>query len=134
MSGSRCPRVGRLRVNVYAAGGGLAAAIRILARDAPRLESLHLPAVVQSLTDLPHGLVIACGPTGSGKSTTLAALARHALALRPRLLITLRGSDRVSHPGRIDGGLVRQREVGREVSDFAHRAAGRAAGRPRHPR
>ena len=75
--------------------------------------------MIESLVGLPHGLVIACGPTGSGKSTTLAALAQQALALRPRVLITL--EDPIEYrivPGRT-GGLVRQREIGREVSDFA---------------
>ena len=61
------PAVGRLRVNVYAAGDGLAAAIRILSRDAPRLSELHLPAVVQSLVDLPHGLVDRLRADGLGQ-------------------------------------------------------------------
>ena len=113
------PGVGRLRVNVYAAGEGLSAAIRILSRDAPQLSELHLPPVVQSLVSLPHGLVIACGPTGSGKSTTLAALARQALALRARVLITLEDPIEYRIPAGCEGGLVRQREIGREVSDFA---------------
>jgi twitching motility protein PilT len=110
---------GRVRVNVYAAGDGLAAAVRLLAREAPPLATLQLPPVVESLVSLPHGLVIACGPTGSGKSTTLAALAQQALVLRPRVLITL--EDPIEYriaPGSA-GGLVRQREIGREVSDFA---------------
>jgi twitching motility protein PilT len=113
------PTIGRLRVNVYAAGGRLAAAVRILSREAPALAGLGLPAVVRSLVGLPHGLVIACGPTGSGKSTTLAALAREALALRPRVLITLEDPIEYRIPAGPDGGLVRQREIGREVSDFA---------------
>jgi twitching motility protein PilT len=113
------PDVGRLRVNVYAAGDGLSAAIRILSRDAPKLSDLHLPPVVQSLVSLPHGLVIACGPTGSGKSTTLAALARQALTLRARVLITLEDPIEYRIPAGREGGLVRQREIGREVTDFA---------------
>jgi twitching motility protein PilT len=110
--------IGRLRVNVYVAASGLSAAIRLLAREAPRLEDLHLPAVVGSLVDLPHGLVIACGPTGSGKSTTLAALAQQAMRARPHLLITL--EDPIEY--RIQphaNGLVRQRQIGRHVADFA---------------
>jgi twitching motility protein PilT len=113
------PAIGRLRVNVYAADGRLSAAVRILSREAPPLAGLGLPAVVQSLVSLPHGLVIACGPTGSGKSTTLAALAREALALRPRVLITLEDPIEYRIPQGREGGLVRQREIGREVSDFA---------------
>jgi len=113
------PSLGRLRVNLYAATDGLSAAIRILSRDAPVLSELGLPAVVQSLVGLPNGLVIACGPTGSGKSTTLAALARQALALRARVLITLEDPIEYRIPSGCEGGLVRQREIGREVSDFA---------------
>jgi twitching motility protein PilT len=113
------PAIGRLRVNVYAAGDGLCAAIRILSREAPLLSELQLPSMVQSLVSLPHGLVIACGPTGSGKSTTLAALARQALTLRARVLITLEDPIEYRIPPGCEGGLVRQREIGREVSDFA---------------
>lgn len=113
------PAIGRLRVNVYAAGDGLCAAIRILSREVPPLSELGLPTVVQSLVTLPHGLVIACGPTGSGKSTTLAALARQALALRARVLITLEDPVEYRIPAGSEGGLVRQREIGREVNDFA---------------
>jgi twitching motility protein PilT len=113
------PSLGRLRVNLYAAADGLSAAIRILSRDAPALSELGLPAVVQSLVGLPNGLVIACGPTGSGKSTTLAALARQALALRARVLITLEDPIEYRIPSGCEGALVRQREIGREVSDFA---------------
>src|SRR5262249_49343826 len=111
--------LGRLRVNVYAAAEGLSAAIRILSRDAPALSDLGLPAVVQSLVGLPNPLVIACGPTGYGKSTTLAALARQALAQRARVLITLEDPIEYRIPPGCEGGLVRQREIGREVSDFA---------------
>ncbi len=113
------PAIGRLRVNLYAAGDGLSAAIRILSREVPPLSALHLPGVVHSLVTLPHGLVIACGPTGSGKSTTLAALARQALALRARVLITLEDPIEYRIPAGSEGSLVRQREIGREVRDFA---------------
>jgi twitching motility protein PilT len=111
--------VGRLRINVYAAGDGLCAAVRVLNRDAPRLSALSLPAPVQSLVGLPHGLVLLCGPTGSGKSTTLAALAQEALRLRPRVLITLEDPIEYRIQPASDGSLVRQREIGRHVSDFA---------------
>ncbi len=113
------PPIGRLRINVYGSGEGLSAAIRILSREAPALAQLHLPSVVESLVRLPHGLVIACGPTGSGKSTTMAALARQALELRAQVLITLEDPIEYRIPAGKPGGLVRQREIGREVRDFA---------------
>jgi twitching motility protein PilT len=111
--------VGRLRVNVYASDGGLCAAVRILCREAPALRDLDLPGGLESLVDLPHGLVIVCGPTGSGKSTTLAALAQQALRVRARVLISLEDPiEYLIRPGR-EAGLVRQREIGTHARDFA---------------
>lgn len=111
--------IGRVRVNVYASDDGLCAAVRILRREAPTLADLNLPAQLEQLVELPHGLIIACGPTGSGKSTTLAALVQHALRVRPRVLVTL--EDPIEYVIRPKGssGLVRQREVGTHVRDFA---------------
>jgi twitching motility protein PilT len=111
--------VGRVRVNVYASDDGLCAAVRILNREAPPLADLHLPPQIVPLVDLPHGLVIACGPTGCGKSTTLAALIQHALRARPQVLVTLEDPiEYVIRPPRAPG-LVRQREVRTHVRDFA---------------
>jgi twitching motility protein PilT len=113
------PAVGRVRVNVYASEEGLCAAMRILGKEAPALADLHLPPQLERLIDLPHGLVVACGPTGCGKSSTLAALVQHALRARPQVLVTLEDPIeyviRPLHPS----GLVRQREVGTHVRDFA---------------
>lgn len=111
--------VGRFRVNIYATSAGLAAAIRILTRDGPRLEDLNLPVNLSWLFKLPHGLVIVCGPTGSGKSTTLAALAREAMQRRARHLITLEDPIEYRMHAGASGGLVRQRQVGTHVTDFA---------------
>jgi twitching motility protein PilT len=111
--------VGRVRVNVYASDEGLCAAVRILRREAPTLSELNLPSQLEPLVELPHGLVVACGPTGSGKSATLAALVQHALRVRPRVLVTLEDPiEYLIRPGRASG-LVRQREVGAHVRDFA---------------
>jgi len=113
------PGVGRIRVNVYASHEGVCAAIRILRREAPDLAGLNLPTQIEALTELPHGLVIACGPTGCGKSTTLAALVQHALRARARVLVTLEDPiEYVIRPQR-PAGLVRQRQVGTHVRDFA---------------
>jgi twitching motility protein PilT len=110
--------IGRLRVNVYASDDGLCAAIRILRRDAPDLAELSLPGTVERLVELPHGLVIVCGPTGSGKSSTLAALAQRVLQTRPRVLLSLEDPiEYLIRPG--NAALVRQREVGTHVRDFA---------------
>jgi twitching motility protein PilT len=110
--------VGRFRVNAYRAARGLAAAIRVLPLSAPTLAELHLPMPLEDLVDLPHGLVIVCGPTGAGKSATLAALASEAVRRRRGVLISL--EDPIEYV--LEGGagsIVRQREVGRDVRDFA---------------
>jgi pilus retraction protein PilT len=113
------PGVGRIRVNVYASDEGLCAAVRILRREAPTLSELNLPPQLEPLIELPHGLVISCGPTGSGKSSTQAALIQHALRARAQVVVTLEDPiEYVIRPMR-PAGLVRQREVGTHVRDFA---------------
>jgi twitching motility protein PilT len=109
--------LGRFRLNLYRTDGRLAAAIRVLPLGAPRLEELHFPVALDELLVAPHGLVIVCGPTGSGKSATLAALAQEALRRRGGVLITL--EDPVEYIfDRAAGAIVRQREIGRDVRDF----------------
>jgi twitching motility protein PilT len=110
---------GRFRLNVYRAQGRLAAALRVLPRSAPSLDELHLPVPLEDLIDAPHGLVLVCGATGSGKSATLAALAQAALGRHSPLLISL--EDPIEYllappPG--STGLVRQRQIGRDARDF----------------
>ena len=110
--------VGRCRLNVFQTSRGRAAAIRILRAAPPTLAQLRLPVPLDDLVDLPHGLVLVCGPTGSGKSTTLAALAREALDRRACVLLTL--EDPIEYEITAGTrGLVRQRQVGRDVKDFA---------------
>jgi len=113
------PGVGRVRANVYASAEGFCAAVRVLRREVPALSELHLPPQLEALVELPHGLVIACGPTGSGKSTTLAALIQHALRIRPHVLVTLEDPIEYLIQPESAPGLVRQREVGTHVRDFA---------------
>jgi twitching motility protein PilT len=108
----------RLRVNVFRAQTGLCAAFRFLPLRAPGLETLGLPSELLGWGDLPHGLVLICGTTGSGKSTTLAALLQDRVRKRARHVITLESPIEYL----LDGGersLVRQREVGRHVPTFA---------------
>ena len=111
--------IGRLRVNVYRTSEGVCAAIRVLRRDAPALAGLNLPSQVAALTELPHGLVVLCGPTGCGKSTTMAALVQHALGQRARVVVTLEDPIEYRIRPQRPAALVRQREVGTHVRDFA---------------
>jgi twitching motility protein PilT len=112
------PRVGRVRVHAYVAESGLAAAVRLLPPIAPTFESLHMPIAFDDLVMLPHGLVIVCGATGSGKSTTLAALATEAMRRRSIVLVTL--EDPIEYALEApEGSIVRRRQIGRDVSGFA---------------
>ncbi|HMA91460.1 MAG TPA: PilT/PilU family type 4a pilus ATPase [Polyangiaceae bacterium] len=107
----------RLRVTVYRIEGGLAAAVRLLPISAPSLNELHLPVSLTSLAELPHGLVLVCGATGSGKSTTLAALSRHAVQTRSLVLVTLEDPIEFTLISS-EQSIVRQRQIGRDVSSF----------------
>lgn len=112
------PTGARFRVNAYRHDGGWAAAFRVLRRQAPSLSRLGLPPQLAQVTDLEHGLVLVVGPTGSGKSTTLAALAAAILRKRGGLLVTLEDPIEYDIPAPA-GSLVRQREVGAHMPDFA---------------
>jgi twitching motility protein PilT len=102
---------------VYRAQAGLAAALRILPRVAPQLEELNLPVNIDDLANVPHGLVLFAGATGSGKSTTMAALCRRALERRSVLLVTLEDPVEFALPA-TPRSLARQRQIGRDVPDF----------------
>lgn len=110
--------VGRMRVHVFSAADGLSAAVRLLPGLAPSIESLQLPLPIDDLVELSHGLVLICGASGSGKSTTLAALAREALRRRSIVLTTL--EDPIEYALEMsDTSVVRRRQIGRDVPDFA---------------
>ncbi|MFO0588360.1 MAG: PilT/PilU family type 4a pilus ATPase [Polyangiaceae bacterium] len=111
--------VGRFRLNVFVTADGFCAAIRLLQSAPPALSQLGSPVPLDDVIDLPHGLVVVCGPTGSGKSTTLASIAREALVRRHAVVLTLEDPIEYVLSGRGRKGLVRQRQVGRDVRDFA---------------
>ena len=109
---------GRVRFHIYATAEGIAAAVRLLPISAPSLRSLGLPISLDDLALLPNGLVLLCGATGSGKSTTLAAIAQEALRRRSILLVTLEDPIEFALAGS-DRSLVRRRWIGRDAADFA---------------
>jgi len=103
----------RFRVNVFREIGGLSAVFRIVRRALPQLADLGLPPVVASLAELKNGLVLVGGPTGSGKSTTLAALVDHINATSARHIVTFEDPIETVHARKLS--LVNQREVGRHT-------------------
>jgi len=114
------PRSGddvRFRVNLFRQQTGMAAALRPLWTILPSLSDLHLPAALQPIMSLRHGLVVMTGATGSGKSTTLAALLDHVNHTRACHIVTL--EDPVEYLFRRDRAVIHQREIGAHVSSFA---------------
>ena len=111
------PGVGRFRVNVYKQRGTLASAMRCLPFSIPDADSLGIPAEVQALTAKKRGLVLVTGPTGSGKSTTLASLVDIMNRKYPYHIITL--EDPIEYLHRHQCSVVNQREIGSDSNDYA---------------
>jgi len=110
-------KVGRFRVNMYRHARGLAAAMRVIPSKTPQLVELGLPAVIQSTIEVPKGLTLVTGPTGSGKSTTLAAIIDHLNQMRHGHIITI--EDPIEFIHEYKKCLVTQREVGTHSPSFA---------------
>lgn len=107
----------RFRVNLHRQRGDLAAAIRALPRHVPTLERLRLPASLAELVAPTRGLVLICGPTGSGKTSTLAALVDEINRRRACHVITIEDPIEYEHPSRL--AVVEQLELGRDTPSFA---------------
>lgn len=107
----------RIRANIYHQRNNLAASIRILRKEIPTFAQLGLPDVVRELAELPRGLVLVTGPTGSGKSTTLASMVDHINKTLSKHIITIEDPIEYVYPH--DKAMIHQREVGRDVESFA---------------
>ena len=108
--------VGRFRANVFHHERGIGAAVRRIPLDIPEFEELGLPPALLKLTTRSRGLVLITGPTGCGKSTTLAALVDAVNRSRPAHILTLEDPIEFLHGDR--RSLVTQREVGLHAPDF----------------
>ena len=107
----------RLRVNLFRQQGRLSAALRLLRDGIPKLSELGLPPAAGLFSKWNKGIVLVTGETGSGKSTTLAAILEEINATRPLHIITL--EDPIEYVYESKQSLIHQREVGEDITDFA---------------
>jgi twitching motility protein PilT len=111
------PNVARFRVNCFFQRGSISAAFRLVPQEIPNLDSLGVPQVLRELTQKPRGFVLVTGPTGSGKSTTLAAMLDVINTERPDHILTIEDPIEFLHDHK--KSIVNQREVGSDAPDFA---------------
>lgn len=110
------PKVSRFRVNVYQQRGSMGSAIRAIPVGVPSIEQLGLPPVLKRLAELPRGLVLVTGPTGSGKSATLAALINHINQTKAVHIMTI--EDPIEYLHRDVKSAINQREIGMDTLSF----------------
>ncbi|MES1258519.1 MAG: PilT/PilU family type 4a pilus ATPase [Acidobacteriota bacterium] len=109
--------IGRFRANVHFQRGTMAGSIRLLPEKVPTLESLHLPGVLRTLAEARQGLVLVTGPTGCGKSSTLAAMVDAINSQRHDHVVTIEDPIEYLHANR--RAIIEQIEVGQDAPDFA---------------
>lgn len=115
--GFELPGLARFRVNLFQQKHGIGAVFRLIPSKVKTAEELGLPGIVTKLAMLPKGLVLVTGPTGSGKSTTLAAIIDYANRNRQDHILTI--EDPIEFVHKSQGCLVNQREVGVHTKSFA---------------
>ena len=110
------PGVCRFRVNIFKQRGTFAIVMRSIPTDVPKIDSLNLPEVLKEVALYPRGLVLVTGSTGSGKSTTLAAMLEELNNHESRVVITI--EDPIEYLHRDKKCIFYQREVGNDAEDF----------------
>jgi twitching motility protein PilT len=106
----------RFRVNAYRQRGAISFAFRVIPKTVPSFEQLNLPPGVEKLANEHRGLILVTGATGSGKTTTLAAMIDYMNRTRQQHIITIEDPIEILHPDR--GCIVNQREVGLDTESF----------------
>lgn len=109
--------IARFRVNMFRDERGVGAVFRTVPMHIPTMDQVGLPKGAQRLCDLNQGLVLVCGPTGQGKSTTLAAMIDHINSTRKSHIITIEDPVEFMHESKLS--MVNQREVGKNTSSFS---------------
>ncbi|KAJ52830.1 twitching motility protein PilT [Clostridium tetanomorphum] len=110
--------LGRFRVNIFKQRGSDAVAIRVVGLKVPTLSDLNFPPIIKELTSKQRGLVIVTGPTGSGKSTTLAAMINEINANRAAHIVTL--EDPIEYLHKHNKSIINQREIGKDTKSYAN--------------
>jgi len=108
----------RFRVNVYKDRGTYAACLRALSSKIPSMDVLGLPPIVHELSEKPRGLILVTGPTGSGKSTTLASMINNINMTRPEHILTV--EDPIEFVYEPIKSLIHQRQIGEDTKSFAN--------------
>jgi twitching motility protein PilT len=111
-------RVARFRVNCYKDKGAVAGAFRLIPTKIPTIRDLGLPPILEDLTRKPRGMIIVTGPTGSGKSTSLAAMVNQINNERSLHIITI--EDPIEYLHQHKYSVINQREVGQDTKEFAN--------------
>lgn len=112
----------RLRVNIFKQRNNSGIALRVIPNQIPSMESLGLPAVIKKLAEKRRGLILVTGPTGSGKSTTLATMIDYMNELRDEHIITI--EDPIEYMHTHKQCLVNQRELGADTQSFGNALRG----------
>lgn len=110
-------KMARFRVNVYRDKGAVASAFRLIPAKVPTIRELNQPVILEELTRRPRGLILVTGPTGSGKSTTLAAMVNQINTERSCHVITIEDPIEYLHGHRFS--IINQRELGQDTKSFA---------------
>ena len=110
--------VGRFRVNAFKQRGSISMVFRLVRMGSQSFEDLGLPDVIRELADAPRGLILVTGPTGTGKTTTLAAMIDHINNTKPVHILTVEDPIEVLHADRL--ASINQREIGVDTENFVN--------------